>query len=441
MRKLKKQRGITLVALVITIIILLILAGISIAALTNQGLFGQANRAKDLTAQKAAEENETLENYLAQMNAYDTNNPKVDEDIFKNVDKTKTNPEAAMPKRAIVLEADANKGIVIKDSNENEWTWVEVPKTKVFVTATKSDDYDNIENDLISYALEYRNGAEGQTYNWIDEWYAIDGETLVTARTANLTEQQKTLNTGCGLTYDEYNMAYKKMLSSVYTNGGFWISRYEAGIEIDNTDSNQNEISNVRNEHSDITSSSPKAVSQSNRMLYNYLYCNEAQKLASAMSTDSNKTSSLLFGIQWDLTCKFLQDKGKLSKEQLKSGDNVGSTNWGNYTNSSIILTKGKYNTDPNSSNNWLNITSGAKNAQMLLTTGASEDINKMNIYDLAGNEWEYTLEHATTYENNPCAIRGGSFNCSGANNPAACRHNNNVIYNSCDVGIRAALY
>ena len=39
MRKLKKQRGITLVTLVITIIILLLLAGISIAALTNQGLF------------------------------------------------------------------------------------------------------------------------------------------------------------------------------------------------------------------------------------------------------------------------------------------------------------------------------------------------------------------------------------------------------------------
>ncbi len=46
MRKLKQTKGITLVALVITIIILLILAGISISALTNQGLFGRANEAK-----------------------------------------------------------------------------------------------------------------------------------------------------------------------------------------------------------------------------------------------------------------------------------------------------------------------------------------------------------------------------------------------------------
>ena len=46
MKKLKQQKGITLVALVISIIILLILAGISIQAITNQGLFGRANEAK-----------------------------------------------------------------------------------------------------------------------------------------------------------------------------------------------------------------------------------------------------------------------------------------------------------------------------------------------------------------------------------------------------------
>ena len=64
----KKQNGITLVALVITIIILLILAGISISALTNQGLFTQAQNAKNLTEEKTAEEDAILENYLEQMN-------------------------------------------------------------------------------------------------------------------------------------------------------------------------------------------------------------------------------------------------------------------------------------------------------------------------------------------------------------------------------------
>ena len=42
----RSPRGITLVALVITIIVLLILAGISIQAITNTGLFAQAENAK-----------------------------------------------------------------------------------------------------------------------------------------------------------------------------------------------------------------------------------------------------------------------------------------------------------------------------------------------------------------------------------------------------------
>ena len=42
----KSQKGITLVALVITIIILLILAGISIASLTQRNLFDTAKKAK-----------------------------------------------------------------------------------------------------------------------------------------------------------------------------------------------------------------------------------------------------------------------------------------------------------------------------------------------------------------------------------------------------------
>ena len=47
----------------------MILAGISISALTNQGLFTQAQNAKNLTEEKTAEENETLTNYVEQMNA------------------------------------------------------------------------------------------------------------------------------------------------------------------------------------------------------------------------------------------------------------------------------------------------------------------------------------------------------------------------------------
>ena len=66
----KEQKGITLVALVITIIILLILAGISIATLRDTNLFGQAQRAGNETKNAAANESNTLNDYSNEVNKY-----------------------------------------------------------------------------------------------------------------------------------------------------------------------------------------------------------------------------------------------------------------------------------------------------------------------------------------------------------------------------------
>ena len=53
MRRTNKQSGITLVALVITIIILLILAGIAISSLTQTGLFSKSTRSKTENRRKS----------------------------------------------------------------------------------------------------------------------------------------------------------------------------------------------------------------------------------------------------------------------------------------------------------------------------------------------------------------------------------------------------
>ena len=66
----KQQKGITLVALVITIIILLILAGISIATLQGSGLFSNTKEAKNASENAQIEENSTLNDYQYQMNTY-----------------------------------------------------------------------------------------------------------------------------------------------------------------------------------------------------------------------------------------------------------------------------------------------------------------------------------------------------------------------------------
>ena len=80
-----KHKGITLIALVITIIILLILAGISISALTNQGLFKNAKEAQNATQKAEEEQGKTLNEYEDEINKYLENDKKIDGKIVDRV--------------------------------------------------------------------------------------------------------------------------------------------------------------------------------------------------------------------------------------------------------------------------------------------------------------------------------------------------------------------
>lgn len=333
----------------------------------------------------------------------------------KNGDTAKI-PEGSKVSLAQTMNT-VKKGLVIKDKNDNEWVWVEVPKT-VFTTAKNANDYNNIKVDLIAYATDYREGQEGQGLNWSDEWYD-----------------------GCGIeNASTYTTMYNKMLSSIYTNGGFWISRYEIG------DSTATTSNTTRTSNSGITGT---AVSKANQIPYNFVTCSQAQKLASGMADGTNKTGSLLFGIQWDLTCKFLEKNSDLTKEDIKTD----STRWGNYGNNSLTLIKGKYNIQPNNANSiWKQYTedtvnyvvssqtSSNTNYSELITSGASEQTKKLNIYDLAGNMNEWTLEH-TSISDLPCTERGGLFFDEGSSYPATFRGAFSTSYNYGDFGFRTTIY
>ncbi len=80
-----KNKGITLIALVITIIILLILAGISISALTNQGLFKNAKEAQNATEKAEAEQGNVLNEYEDEINKYLETNKKVEGKIVDRI--------------------------------------------------------------------------------------------------------------------------------------------------------------------------------------------------------------------------------------------------------------------------------------------------------------------------------------------------------------------
>ena len=480
--KKKTSKGITLIALVITIIVLLILAGVTLGALTgDNGILTRAADSKEKTEiadikeelqRKILEEQITndgdltktaLETILKSKGTLSDETDILDRklkttkgnyeipvrDIWNGTlsstsgggggsgltDTADTKPGTAMPSGATVIEAEPSKGIVIKDNKNNEWVWIEVPKSiysntsynggtkPSFENPTTDEDYKKIKDVLIAYAGVYREGKVGQGCNWTDEWYAMDGSTLVTAKTANLTDAKKALNNGCGLNYAEYDQKYKKMLSSVYTNGGFWIGRYEAGVSNTTPRTEEGEITGL------------EAKSQPDMIPFNFVTCSQAQTLANAMSTDSSKTSSLMFGIQWDLVCKYLEGKDGLTKADINSD----STNWGNYYNIAVPITSANAKQYKNSA--WSAITeTKAKDSTILLSTGASNNTKKMNIYDFAGNEWEWTLEK-TSNTDGPCASRGGDYDYNGCDGPASYRIRISTSYSLSYVSFRPSLY
>ena len=120
---------------------------------------------------------------------------------------------------------------------------------------------------------------------------------------------------------------------------------------------------------------------------------------------------------------------------------NSDSSTWGNYKNIERTISSDKAKQTTNSGSTWTAITGTKPVSSVLLTTGASEETNKMNIYDFAGNEWEWTLEHVTFNSSSPCANRGGGYNYSGSDYPASNRVNYSTTTADNSIGFRTTFY
>lgn len=98
-----KEKGITLVALVITIVILLIFAGISISTLTNTGIFQKAKEAKQKSEEAENEQNKILDEYETELNQYNENTLvyKVNNGIVKIGDYVAYTPDDASTKEIL----------------------------------------------------------------------------------------------------------------------------------------------------------------------------------------------------------------------------------------------------------------------------------------------------------------------------------------------------
>ena len=306
-------------------------------------------------------------------------------------------------------ENTLENGLVIIDANGNEWVWIEVPKSEMpeGLTFNNNADYTTLETALQTYADYYR--ESGYTDTCYD---------------------------GCGLEEEEYTNLKHKMLRSVYVNGGFFIGRYETGIK---EDTNRNYGSDYTTEHP--INETP--IIQQNKYVYNWVRCSQAQKLSEQLSTEGN-TSSLMFGIQWDLVLKHLE-KSEVSVTEL-TGD---STSWGNYANAEFpVESKYRYAIYKDSIlQEWNNVPSNYTKPSfdsvgngVILSTGATERNSKMNIYDLAGNVYEWTLENSTGIYG-PCVTRGGDSGTFGSIGTSKYRGGDSTSGSNACVSFRSALY
>ena len=457
----KSSKGITLIALVITIIVLLILAGVSIAMLTgDNGILTQASEAKDenikgqekeqirlamqskkmekmadniertVTAEElqkqliadgaknvtveAGENGNLVVKYADSKNEYTVNqNGEIGENGQTPGEPDKPGTETGgtlpstadtkpfLPTGATVVEKDLSKGVVIKDAKGNYWTWIEVPKTIYENTAynggtapTSSTDYAKIESTMQKYAEAYRKSG------YTDEWYSEAQHGFASA--------------------DKYNEHKKAMLKSVYENGGFYIGKYEVGTDTVRTSSSAEPSTPVIKEGA---------------YPYNYVTNKQAQEKSKELAT-GGRTSSLMFGIQWDLVLKHIETKQGKTQAELKND----STTWGNYFNVTFEITKGKYSTDYGKTFTPVEGKYTKPASSVLLTTGATERNSVLNIYDLAGNECEWTLEKST-YTRGTSVYRGGYFYSSGSYYPASYRYGDTTSYSDDFISFRPALW
>ena len=189
--------------------------------------------------------------------------------------------------------------------------WVVVPKSLYNNTnynsnntkkPSSSTDYANIEYCLQQYTVTYRNGT-----SFFDVYYADDK------------------NVGWFADATAYNNLKNSMLKSVYENGGFYVGRYEAGIDT-TTGTNRTSIESQVDGKYPVPTTAP--VTKADAYPYTYVTRTQAQNLASNVNSGT-KTSSLMFGVQWDLVLAFMHNKGNIADSTLTSN----STTIGNYKN------------------------------------------------------------------------------------------------------------
>ena len=228
MQKIKTNKGITLIALVITIIILLILAEISIMALTNTGIFEKAKEAKEKTEQAEKNQQALLSEYETEMEKTAGNwnsTQKVNEPILMQ----------GMSAIKFQEPTDSTEGKMVETTSGDE-NWYNYD-SKQWANAETEDGSMWVWIPRYAYKVHKENGKTTQKFDVVfligttDKYYDEDGN-LQTAK------RQKSVNETIDSSGDEYivHPAFTNESSINYANGGWdkeltgiWVAKFEAG--------------------------------------------------------------------------------------------------------------------------------------------------------------------------------------------------------------------
>jgi len=377
-QKEKFNQGITLVALVVTIVVLLILAGVSLnLVLGENGIISKAREASTKTVQ--AQQNSEIEmNLLEQELANATKEPDPAEGVkmptgFYYVGGTKTS--------GIVISDNVNdkdkyknKAVVGTDLLGNQYVWI--PCT----------------TDSTSSKLQYARTEWGVEEDGDDNSRAIKDELTLTDASVTYSDA----DTANGINADvskEIVAQIKAEKTSVAKYGGYYIGRYEVGKNGDT------------------------AVVKYNQTPYASITWSTAYGLAKKIITNSEATSYLCSSYAWDTAVNFIQNNST-AKNYATSIEGFNG-NW----NPQAVK-------DPSG-----NVIKPAGTSQQL-NTGLTTQF--CNIFDMGGNEAEFTTElNPGTSET--VVLRGGDYFYVGV--PAGYRWDIVSGNASVNYGFRATLF
>jgi len=283
MRKVKNNKGVTLVALVITIIVLLILASVSISLLFGQdGIITRAQDAARNWEEASKHEEDTLDILLSKIDKAEMGVA----DWSDNVSVIMTDEKIPVPLPEGFVNTDItnsiNEGIVIEDEDDgNQFVWVSIRNT---LFARKK---------------------------WENTW----GFTLTSEEIKN------------GVWDEIEELEYKKMVEKVGKYGGFYIGRYESSYKGGSSIADYEAY--VKPSGSAKSAQGSYEIGQ----LWNWISCNDAKSISNKLYEDSEIVTSFLpWGINFDTTLQWLIYTGE--KIELDMGED--SKNWGNFRNSAL---------------------------------------------------------------------------------------------------------